>query len=81
MVQAMINISPEANHILNIIKARHNLKDKSEAIVKIVLDYGKEIMEPELRPEFIEKIKKIERKGRFVGFNSVEKLKESIENA
>jgi len=81
MVQAMINISPEANHILNIIKARHNLKDKSEAIVKIVLDYGKEIMEPELRPEFIEKIKKIERNGRFVGFNSVEKFKESIENA
>ena len=59
MVQAMINISPEANHILNIVKARYALKDKSEAIVRVVEEYGQNILEPELRPEFIEKMKKI----------------------
>ncbi len=81
MVQAMINISPEANHILNIVKAKHNLKDKSEAIVKVVLEYGEEIMEPELRPEYIKKLKKIEKEGKFIKFNSIRELRNSIENA
>jgi len=58
MVQAMIKISKEANQILNIVKAKHNLRDKSKAIEKVVLEYGTEIMEPELRPEFVEKMKK-----------------------
>jgi len=57
MVQAMIKISKEANQILNIVKAKHNLVDKSKAIEKVVLEYGEEILEPELRPEFIEKMK------------------------
>ncbi|MCH8003328.1 MAG: DUF2683 family protein [Nanoarchaeota archaeon] len=58
MVQAMINISKQTNQILNIVKARHNLKDKSDAIERVVLDYGENMLEPELRPEFIEKIRK-----------------------
>jgi len=58
MVQAMIKISKEANQILNIVKARHNLADKSKAIEKVVLDYGAEILEPELKPEFIERMRK-----------------------
>ena len=63
MVQAMINISPEANHVLNIVKARYALKDKSEAIVKVVEAYGQNILEPELRPEFIEKMKEVANEG------------------
>ncbi|MEM2131408.1 MAG: DUF2683 family protein [Candidatus Woesearchaeota archaeon] len=61
MVQAMINISEQANQILNIIKAKHNLKDKSEAIDIVVREYGKELLEPELRPEYIEKLKTIQK--------------------
>ncbi|MBT6774127.1 DUF2683 family protein [Candidatus Woesearchaeota archaeon] len=57
MVQAMIHISENANQVLNIVKARFNLKDKSEAIEKVVLDYGGDILEPELRPEFVSKMK------------------------
>ena len=58
MVQAMIDISNEANQILNIVKAKHNLRDKSKAIEKVILDHGTEILEPELKPEFVEKMKK-----------------------
>ena len=58
MVQAMIDISDEANQILNIVKAKHNLRDKSKAIEKVILEYGTEVLEPELKPEFIEKMKK-----------------------
>lgn len=61
MVQAMVNISENANQILNIVKAKHNLKDKSEAIEKVVMEYGGDFLEPELRPEFIQKIKSREK--------------------
>jgi hypothetical protein len=59
MVQAMIKISNKANQILNIVKAKYNLNDKSEAVEHIVLEYGEDLLEPELRPEFIERMKKI----------------------
>ena len=55
MVQAMININEEANKVLNIVKAKYGLKDKSEAINVVVKEYEQEFLEPELRPEYIEK--------------------------
>jgi len=57
MVQAMIQISDEANQILNIVKARYGLKDKSDAIEKVILEFGEDFLEPQLRPEFIQKMK------------------------
>ena len=38
-------------------------------------------MDLELRPEYVEKIREMERKGSFNSFNSFKELKESIENA
>jgi uncharacterized coiled-coil DUF342 family protein len=59
MVKAMIDIDKHTNQVLNIVKAQYGLKDKSEAIEKVVDIFEEEVMEPELRPEYIEKIKKI----------------------
>lgn len=56
MVHAMIHISEQVNQLLNIIKARYNLKDKSQAIEYAVMEYGSSILEPQLRPEFIAKM-------------------------
>lgn len=58
MVQAMININEHANRVLNIIKAKFGLKDKSEAIEIMANQYAEEVLEPELRPEWIKKMKK-----------------------
>ena len=58
MVQAIINIDEKTNRILNILKAKYGLKDKSEAIDVMAQQYEEEILEPELRPEFIKKMKK-----------------------
>lgn len=58
MVKAIININERANRVLNIVKAKHGLRNKSDAINKVVNEYGRSLLEPELRPEFIEKIKK-----------------------
>ena len=59
MVQAIINIKENTNRLLNIIKAKYGLKDKSQAIDIMAQEYEQEILEPELRPEYIEKAKKI----------------------
>ena len=79
MVQAMIEIPEEANHILNIVKARYNLKTKSEAIAKIVIECGENILEPELRPEYLEKLRRIEKEGYGETFSSVGQLRKKIE--
>lgn len=56
MVKAIIDIDEKANRVINIVKAKENLKDKSEAINLILDLYGKEMLEPELRPEFIKEL-------------------------
>jgi hypothetical protein len=40
------------------------LKDKSEAIERMTVEYEQEILEPELRPEFAESVK-MAQGGRF----------------
>ena len=58
MVQAIINIDEKTNRILNILKAKYGLKDKSQAIDIMAQQYEKELLEPELRPEYIKKMTK-----------------------
>lgn len=57
MVQAIINIDGCTSKILNIVKDKYGLKDESAAIDFIVAEYEEEILEPELKPEFVEKMK------------------------
>jgi len=59
MVSAIINISEDTNKILNIIKAKYGLKDKSQSIDVMAQEYGKTILEPQLRPEYVKRLKKI----------------------
>ena len=71
MVKAIIDIDKHTNQVLNIVKAQHDLRDKSEAIEKIVDIFEEEVMEPELRPDYIEKIRKI-RKEKSINVKSFE---------
>ena len=57
MVKAIVTIDERTNRILNIIKAKHGLKDKSQAINLMAQQYEVCVMEPELRPEFIQSLK------------------------
>ncbi|MCX6804100.1 MAG: DUF2683 family protein [Candidatus Diapherotrites archaeon] len=54
---AIVQLSNEANHVINIVKAKYDLKDKSEAINALALEYAEEVLESELKPEYIEKLK------------------------
>ena len=75
MVKAIVNISDENNQIINIIKAKYNLKDKSEAINKIIEEYAEILLEPELKPDYVEKIKKIMEKNDMIEYNSIDELR------
>jgi hypothetical protein len=59
MVQAMINIDKRTNQLLNILKAKYDLRDKSQAIDIMAQQYEESLLQPELRPEFIAKAQKI----------------------
>jgi hypothetical protein len=62
MVKAILSIDNKGNRILNIIKAKENFKNKSEALNFILDQYGKEVLEPELRPEFIKELLESQKK-------------------
>jgi len=81
MVQAVINIKERANRVLNVVKAKYGLKDKSQAIELVIAQYESNFLEPELRPEYVEKIRKAEKQGKLKRYSSVKALKEEIENA
>ncbi len=59
MVQAVINIDENTNRVLNIVKAKFGLRDKSQAISMVVNEYEQSALEPELRPEYKVKLTKI----------------------
>ena len=81
MVQSIIDINDNEDRILNIVKAKFGLKNKSQAVELITKIYADSFLEPELRPEYIKKLKKIEKEGKFISFGSIEELRASIENA
>jgi len=79
MVQSIIDINEREDRVLNIVKAKFGLKNKSEAVALIAKIYEDSFLEPELKPEYIEKLKKIEEEGYGETFSSIEQLRKKIE--
>ena len=52
-----MTINDRTNQILNILKAKYGLRDKSQAINLMAQQFEECVMEPELKPEFIESLK------------------------
>jgi len=81
MVQAIINLGEKSDRVLSIIKGKFGFKNKSEAVNYVIEKFEEELLEPELRPEYIEKIRKIEKKGKFRKHKNLDALRRVIENA
>lgn len=78
MVQVLAEIDENTNRILNVVKAKYGLRDKGQAIQIVVEKYIEDENEPELRPDFIEKIRKTEHlKG--IKFKSINELRKRYE--
>ena len=79
MVQAVINIDERVNRVLNVVKAKYGLKDKSAAINLVVNQFEEDLLEPELRPAFVAKMQDLVVRGRFKDFKDLSALRKEIE--
>ncbi len=79
MVQAIINLNEREDRVLNIVKGKYGLKNKSQAVNLVIDKFEEELLEPELRPEYKEKLLNID-KGKFKKFSSLKELRKEIEN-
>jgi len=60
MVDARVSLNKYSNTVLNVIKAKYDLKDKSAALNKFIDYYGENEVEKEVKDSYIKKILKIE---------------------
>ena len=79
MVQSIIDVGEHIDRVLNIVKAKFGLKNKSQAVAMIAQIYEESFLEPELRPEYIERLEKIDKEYGKI-FSSVEELDEHIKS-
>ncbi len=80
MAQAVINLGEYEDRILMIVKGKFGFKNKSDAINFVIDKFDEEFIEPELKPEFVEDLKRI-KKQKGIKFKSIEELRKHIENA
>ncbi|NQU78504.1 DUF2683 family protein [Candidatus Woesearchaeota archaeon] len=59
MVQAIVNLGEHQDRVLTIVKGKYGLKNKSDAVNLVIEKYEEELMEPHLRPEYGNKLRKI----------------------
>ena len=58
MVKSLIKLTDYEDMVVNIVKAKYGFKNKNDAIRHIINQYESEFLEPELKPEFIERMEK-----------------------
>ena len=80
MVKAIIQLPEHEDRVLNVVKGKYGFKNKSEAMI-FVIDQFEELLEPELRPEYVEKIQQIEQQGKFTTYKNILELRRKIEHA
>jgi hypothetical protein len=66
MVKNVINLNERESRVINIVKAKYGLKDRSQALSVIIKRYEECELEPQLRPEFVKEIEDTIKKGKFV---------------
>jgi hypothetical protein len=77
MTSVMVDLTEHNNWIVNMLKAKFSLKNKSDAMNFLVQRYEKEALEPEVRPEYIKKANKIHKeKGK--SFDSLQEMLEEM---
>ena len=78
MVKSTFEIPERENRILNIVKGLHGFKNREQAIVFLLRSF-EEKLEPEIRPEYLNKLKKI-KNGKFYSFENKSEFLNYLEN-
>ncbi len=66
MVKNVIDLDERESRVINIVKAKYGLKDKSHALSVIIKHYEECELEPQFRPEFVKEIEDTVKNGKFV---------------
>ena len=77
MVKATIEIPENENRILTILKGKYGLKNKEQVIISLIKG-AEQDLEPELRPEFIKEMRRID-KEKGIPFKDIDDLRRQIE--
>lgn len=80
MIQARVKMSNRTNQVLNIVKAKYNLKDKSAALDLVVAQYEEKILESRYSPEFIKEVLDSENDEVIGPFENADELKAYIKS-
>lgn len=78
MVQAIIRLKEHEDRVLNIVKGKFGLRNKSEAVNLVIDKFEKEFLEPELRPEYVKELKRLE-KEKGIPFKNIRELRKIVE--
>jgi len=62
MISARLTLSEYTNRVLNVVKAKFGLKDKSEALNRFVELYGDEEVGMEAKEDYIKKVLEIDQR-------------------
>lgn len=79
MTQAIVHLGEQEDRVLNIVKGKFGFKNKSDAVNFVIGQFEDQLLEPQLRPEYKERLLKIDQ-GKFKKFSSMEELRREIEH-
>ena len=81
MVDARVKLNNYSNKVLTVVKAKYELKDKSEAINRFIETYGENEVEHEVKDSYVKKLLRIEEgmKKRRDKPQTVQELRREIE--
>jgi hypothetical protein len=80
MVQTLVKLGKYEDRVLMIVKGKYGFSNKSDAVNFIIGKFEEHFLEPQLRPEYAEKLGKIE-KEKGIRLNSIGELRRSVEDA
>jgi hypothetical protein len=66
VVKSIVDLGERESRLIDIVKAKYSLKDRSQGLNLIINRYEECELEPQLRPEFIKEIDNTLENGKFV---------------
>jgi len=81
MSQVTVNLNPDLDKVVGIIKSAYGLSSKDKAIQVIIEEKAEDILRRELQPEFVKKMVHLKKKGKFKKYVSIKDLRDDIEHA
>jgi len=81
MSQVTVNLNPDLDKVVGIIKCAYGLSSKDKAIQVIIEEKAGDILKRELQPEFVKKMLGLKKKSKFKKYASIKDLRDDVEHA